>query len=102
VRGFKKLFEVSFNNLFADKIESYFRGLTLRRWKRLYEKDYPRADFEIAFKSKEYASKNHPQHFQRKVMEIYTSKVKQFDFSGVFKDTPSVLINPGTLREIGK
>ena len=95
VRGLKKFFEVTFNTLFADKIESYFRGLTLRRWKRLYEKEYPRADFEIAFKSKEYASKNHPQHFQRKVMEIYTSKVKQFDFSGIFKDTGTVSINPG-------
>ena len=93
VRGLKKLLEAIFNNFFADKVESYFRGVTVRRWKRLYEKEYPRADFEIAFKSKEYASKNHPQHFQRKVMEIYTSKLKQFDFPGVLKDTAAVSIN---------
>lgn len=83
IRGFKKRIESIINIFFANKLESYFRNLTLNRWRRLYEKEYPKADFEIAFKSKEYASKNHPQHFQRKIMELYAEKLKLFGLSSI-------------------
>lgn len=84
-KGFKKVAEALINNFFAVYIESFFRSLTLKRWKKLYERDYSKKDFDIAFKSKTYASKNHPQDFQRKVMEIYAEKMKLFDFSTVYK-----------------
>jgi hypothetical protein len=83
IRGYKKVFEALINVCFATQIESYFRNLTMNRWKRLYEKEYSKADFDIAFKSKAYASKNHPQHFQRTIMERYAEKVNLFDFSFV-------------------
>ncbi len=57
----------------------------MKRWKKRYETQYSKADFDIAFKSKAYASKNHPQHFQRKVMETYAEKVKLFNFSSAVK-----------------
>ena len=85
-KGFKKVAEALINGFFAVNIESFFRSLTLKRWKTLYEKDYSKEDFDIAFKSKAYASKNHPQDFQRKVMEIYAEKMKLFDFSSVYKN----------------
>jgi hypothetical protein len=62
----------------AELLEKYFMGLTLKRWKRIYQKDYPDADFKVAFKTKKYASKNHPKHHQRKVMDLYQEKLKLF------------------------
>jgi hypothetical protein len=55
----------------------------MKRWKKLYETQYSKADSDIAFKSKAYASKNHPQHFQRKVMDTYAEKLKLFNLSSV-------------------
>jgi len=81
VTAFKKVLETLINACFPNKIESYFKSLTMKRWKKLYETQYSKADFDIAFKSKAYASKNHPQHFQRKVMETYAEKLKLFKLS---------------------
>ena len=84
-KGFKKVVERLINVCFALNIESYFKKLTMKRWKRLYESEYSKTDFDIAFKSKTYASKNHPRHFQRKIMETYIEKLKRFDFSSVLR-----------------
>ncbi|MBA4056315.1 MAG: hypothetical protein C0490_16490, partial [Marivirga sp.] len=56
----------------------YFRNLTLKRWKKIYEKDFQEADFQVAFKSKSYASKNHDKNYQRKVMDLYADKLRSF------------------------
>lgn len=95
IRGFKKVLESIINTFFATHIETYFRNLTMRRWKRLYAKEYSKADFDIAFKSKAYASKNHPQHFQRTIMERYAEKVKLFDFSFVLKSKRNLSLDNG-------
>jgi predicted nucleotidyltransferase len=79
-RGLKKILEAIINFIFVNQIEAYCQAVTMNRWRRLYEKKYSKADFDIAFKSKGYASKNHPQHFQRKVMELYAEKLKSFKF----------------------
>ncbi len=83
--GIKKTMERILDLLAPETMERYFRDVTVKRWKRLYKKDYPAADFDIAFKSKDYASKNHPQHFQRKVMGLYAEKLKGFDFHRIRK-----------------
>lgn len=98
VTGFKRILEGLINATFAVNIESYFRGLTMKRWKKLYENEYSKADFDIAFKSKAYASKNHPQHFQRKIMELYAEKLKHFNFSSVFMNKQTLSINNGMQR----
>jgi hypothetical protein len=85
-KGIKKVVEKLINASFAQNIESYFKKLTMKRWKKLYEKEYSKTDFDIAFKSKTYASKNHPRHFQRMIMETYAEKVKRFDFSSVLRN----------------
>ena len=87
VSALKKKLEALISTCFATNIESYFKRLTMRRWKKIFESQYSKADFDIAFKSKSYASKHHPQHFQRKVMEIYDEKLKLFNFSSVVKNS---------------
>ena len=68
-------------NIFGDSFERFCNKITLARWKKHYEKSYSAADFDIAFKSKPYASKNHPTNFQRVVMETYNEKLKNYGLS---------------------
>lgn len=75
----KKIVESFINTLFPEHLEKYFRNITLRRWKRIYEKEFLEVDFQIAFKSKTYASKNHDKNYQRKIMDLYGEKLKSFD-----------------------
>jgi hypothetical protein len=91
-KGLKGIIERTLNLFFPGKIENYFKNITVKRWKKLYEKEYSKADFEIAFKSKEYASKNHPQHFQRKVIELHEEKLRLFNFSILKKEKAGINI----------
>lgn len=74
----KRLTERIFNLFFPERLESYFKSVTVKRWKRIYEKKYGGGDFQIAFKSKEHVSKNHPNHYQKKVEDQYMNKVQSF------------------------
>jgi hypothetical protein len=74
----KKTLESLLNVLAADRMESFFRNLTLRRWNRLYRDKFADNDFDVAFKTKNYASKNHPNHYQRKVEDLYIQKINAF------------------------
>jgi hypothetical protein len=62
-----------------DRAEKYFMKITLRRWRRLYEDKYHADDFNIAFTTNEHVSKNHPNHFQKKVMKSFDEKLKNYD-----------------------
>jgi hypothetical protein len=68
-------------DLFGNPLERFCHKITLDRWKKLYEQSYSAADFDIAFKSRPYASKNHPSNFQRVVMESYEDRLKQYGLS---------------------
>jgi hypothetical protein len=48
------------------------------RWNKLYNQTYSEKDFSIAFKTKRYASKNHPRNFQKSVMETYGELEAQY------------------------
>lgn len=96
--GFKMLLEQITNFLFADKLELYFRKITLKRWERIYKKEFSVEDFEVAFKSKEYASKNHPQHFQRKIIDLHNKKIEQFDFASWKHQLNGKSVNTGIER----
>ena len=74
----KSSLERLFNVFFPDKVEAYFKSVTMKRWKRIYEAKYAGDDFQIAFKSKEHVSKNHPNHYQKKVEDKYLNKVHAF------------------------
>lgn len=83
----KRILERFFNLFFASYFERYFRHKTLSRWKKLYQRDYAAADFQVAFKSKAYAAKNHDKNFQRKIMDLYEEKLKskQMDIESTFE-----------------
>lgn len=74
----KSLLESLINLLLGNYWENFFMHATLNRWKKKYEEQYAQQDFEVAFKSKEYVSKNHPNNYQRKVMELYKEKITSF------------------------
>ncbi|MFZ6013780.1 MAG: nucleotidyltransferase domain-containing protein [Bacteroidota bacterium] len=76
--GLKKVLENIMNFCFGDRFENFFMNLTLNRWKRKYQRDYPNTEFQIAFKTKKYTSKSHPRNFQRRVMDTYKQKLEQF------------------------
>jgi hypothetical protein len=79
----KRVFEKVINFAGGTRLERWCMKVTMKRWRRLYEREYPREDFEIAFKSREYVSKNHPRHFQRQVIsklsERYAELGKKFE-----------------------
>lgn len=85
-------------NLFGDSFERFCHKITMARWKKLYEKSYSATDFDIAFKSRTYASKNHPSNFQRVIIEKYEEKLKAFGLSPYPADENSRhLVRIGTL-----
>jgi hypothetical protein len=73
----KKGLEMLLNLTFPKYLNTFFMRITLKRWKKLYERDYPNADFQVAFKTKDYASKTHPKNYQRKVMDLYQEKLAE-------------------------
>jgi hypothetical protein len=66
--------------MFAERLLNFFVGntgdkllmrLAAFRWNKLYNHSYSEKDFSIAFKTKRHASKNHPNNFQKSVMDAY-------------------------------
>lgn len=75
---FKKITESIFNILGGSFIDTLFMMITQKRWKKLYSINYNKDDFQIAFKSRRYTSKNHPRNFQKKVLELYHIQLESF------------------------
>jgi len=75
---FKSLLEKVIDVVAPARLERFFKNLTLRRWQRVYGSGYSAADFHVAFKTKDYVSKTHPNHYQKKVERMYTDKVNAF------------------------
>jgi len=75
---FKQLIETVMRKIFGVRLNSFFMNVSLLRWKRIYEKKYTSEDFYVAFKTKQYVSKNHPNHYQQKIRDLYTAKVNTF------------------------
>ncbi|HLT81237.1 MAG TPA: hypothetical protein VKZ86_09405 [Cyclobacteriaceae bacterium] len=74
----KRSVEVALAGKAGEALTRFFRMLTLKRWQRLYARQYPLADFELAFKSTALVSKNHPNHFQRHILERYDARLRDF------------------------
>jgi hypothetical protein len=81
---FKTVIETLFNIFGGSLLDKIFMNITQRRWKKMYSPNYKDEDFRVAFKSRKYASKNHPRNFQKKVMESYHMQLisfrSKFDF----------------------
>lgn len=74
----KSVLEWLLSGSLGDKLSHKCRRLTARRWERLYSRQYPAADFSVAFKSSASVSKNHPNHYQRRVLERYEERLREF------------------------
>jgi hypothetical protein len=59
-------------------LENLCQQLTFKRWKRIYQKNYSSSDFRIAFKTTKHVSKNHPNQYQRKVIDLYDQRLSEF------------------------
>ena len=76
-RALRRLYELLFFPV-GGWLDKFFMDVSLRRWIRLYGRQYSREDFDIAFKTRRHISKNHPNHYQKKVLERYQRKVTEF------------------------
>jgi hypothetical protein len=74
----QKFAERIINILGGDLWEKVCMLITFKYWRLQYAKNYTADDFDVAFKTKSYASKNHPRNFQKNVMERYAQKLKEF------------------------
>lgn len=90
----KRTVEKFLNFFFGNALEKYFQKKTLSRWRRQYEKNYSANDFQVAFKSKSYASKNHPRNFQRTVIELYEDKLRSFGLNPKVTPQDNTAVNP--------
>lgn len=72
---FKKLIERSIDLFFGDILNRWFKKISVKRWKKTYQHQYSTSDFNIAFKSTDSVSKNHPRNFQKKIVDEFDSRV---------------------------
>jgi hypothetical protein len=57
-------------------IDTMLMNLFLKRWKKLYQHNLVGEDFKVAFKTKKQVSKSHPNHYQKKVLELYNQRLR--------------------------
>jgi hypothetical protein len=74
----KNIFERLLDSLGGDRLDAFFMNLTGKRWKKMYQARYEKRDFDIAFKTKSYTSKNHPNYFQKKITNLYQERLTAF------------------------
>lgn len=71
----KRLLEKIIDAMGGNWFEKYFMKMTWERWMKVYGTQYTHSDFKVAFKTKNYASKNHPRHFQKTVVNRHREKL---------------------------
>lgn len=62
---------------FAPWLDTYFMRISRRRWHRLYGNQYSKEDFDIAFKTRRHVSKNHPNYYQKKILDLYNARLAE-------------------------
>jgi hypothetical protein len=67
----KMFAEQLLNFCFGNMGDKLLMRVAALRWKKQYRRSYSEKDFSIAFKTKRHASKNHPNNFQKSVMDAY-------------------------------
>ena len=74
----KKTMEWMFNHFFPDGLDRFFMRITLRHWKKKHGQSYPKAEFNIAFKTSRHVSKNHPKNYQRRIIQRLDDKLNSY------------------------
>lgn len=72
----KRSMERMLKGKMGSKLDAYFMKLTFKRWERKFGNMH-QPDFELAFKTRTYVSKHHPDNFQRKVLERSNSRLNE-------------------------
>lgn len=75
----KKMLENVIDILGGQWLETYCMKLTGNRWKKIYARQYEQKDFTVAFRTEKHASKNHPRHFQKRVIDQYRERLSEFN-----------------------
>ena len=73
--GLIKIVSEKIIDIFGDQLNQWFKLITLNRWKKIYGNTYASADFNVAFKSTDNVSKNHPRNFQKRIIEEFQARV---------------------------
>jgi predicted nucleotidyltransferase len=76
---FKPVIEKLLSNGLGQWVETTAHRLILQRWEKLYRHRLPADDFAIAFKSRSYVSKSHPEFYQRQVLEKLACRISEFE-----------------------
>lgn len=76
-RRLKSILETLINPV-GTTLDGWLMRFLRRRAHRLYGANLEAADFDVAFKSRRYVSKNHVNHWQRKVIERYDTRFDSF------------------------
>jgi len=77
----KKVFEYVLNNFCGERLDQRLMRITLKFWQNNYHELHQGKDFEIAFKTRRYVSKNHPKHYQKKVIESHQERIRAFELT---------------------
>ena len=78
-RPVKEMFQLLLSNPVGDWLDRYFQRMTLKRWTRKFQDQFNDEDFERAFRSRKYVSKNHERDFQKVVTTRYLKKINEFE-----------------------
>ncbi len=62
-----------------DRLDKWLMGRSVNWWKKRYIHNMEQKDFNIAFQSTPYVSRSHPLFYQKKVLALYDSKIKDFE-----------------------
>jgi hypothetical protein len=78
---FTRFLEFMFNPV-ALPLDRYCMRMSAQRWKKLYEKKYDGKQFDHAFKTRKHVSKNHPNNYQKKILDLYRLKTIEYPLPG--------------------
>ena len=71
----EKVLSLSIGNF----LNAFFHRIALRRLEERYRRHFNTEDFNIAFKSTANISKNHPHFYQKKTLDNYSLKIREFE-----------------------
>lgn len=72
----KRIFESVFSGALGERLDHVFMSRTIGHWKKKF-KDFEASRFDIALKSRRYVSKHHPNDYQKKVLDRFSSSLEQ-------------------------
>lgn len=76
--GTKNFLERILNTRFGEFLDTRFMKMTIKHWQRKFG-HFEKKDLEVAFKSRKHVSKQHSNHFQRKILDKLQQKIEEFE-----------------------